>query len=70
MVSRSHLLFKQPLVRSLAEAKASRLYVQTSSEARPSFYAVGTEDPSPAVKSGRGVMLITHPPSRADVKNE
>jgi hypothetical protein len=45
-----------------AEAKdfSSSLYVQTSSEAHPAFYPVGTEVLSPGVKRGRGVTLITH----------
>jgi hypothetical protein len=40
---------------------SSLLCVQTSSEAHPTFYPMGTGGPFPGVKRGRGVTLTTHP---------
>jgi hypothetical protein len=50
-------------VRSPAEAKdfSSILCVQTSSEAHPASYAMGTGDPFPGVKRGQVMTLTTHP---------
>jgi hypothetical protein len=50
-------------VRSPAEAKdtSSSPCVQTSSEAHPASYPVGTRGPFPGVKHGRGMTLTTHP---------
>jgi hypothetical protein len=45
----------------------SSLYVQTSSEAHPASYPVGTGGPFPGVKRGRGVTLT---PSSVEVQNE
>jgi hypothetical protein len=57
-------------VRSTAEAKdfSSNLCVQTGSEAHPASCTMGTGDPFPGIKSGRGVTLTT--PSSAEVRNE
>jgi hypothetical protein len=41
--------------------KAFTLCVQTSSEAHPASYPVDNKGPSPEVKCGRRVTLITHP---------
>jgi hypothetical protein len=59
-------------VRSLAGAKdfSSNLCVQTGSVAHPVSCTVGPGGPFPGAKCGRGVMLTTHPPSSAKVKNE
>jgi hypothetical protein len=50
-------------VRSLAEAEdfSSSLCVQTTSEADPAFYPMGTGSPFLGIKRGWGVMLATHP---------
>jgi hypothetical protein len=40
---------------------SSSLCAQTSSEAHPASYPMGTRDPFPGVKRGRGVKLTTHP---------
>jgi hypothetical protein len=37
--------------------------VQTTSEAHPASYPMGTEGPFPGVKRGRSVTLTTHPPT-------
>jgi hypothetical protein len=57
-------LFNGIGVRSPAEAKnsSSVLCVQTSSEARPASYPIGTGVLSLGVKRGRGVTLTTHRP--------
>jgi hypothetical protein len=49
--------------RPSAEAKdfSSSLFVQTSSEAYPASYLIGTRGPFLGVKCGRGLMLTTHP---------
>jgi hypothetical protein len=46
-----------------AEDISSSPCVQTGSEAHPAFYPIGTGDPFPGAKRGRGVTLTTHPPS-------
>jgi hypothetical protein len=50
-------------IRSPAEAKdfSSSLCVQTSSEAYPASYPMGTGGPFPGIKRGVGVTLTTHP---------
>jgi hypothetical protein len=50
-------------VRSPTEAKdfSSSLRVQSSSEAHPASYPMGTGGPFPGVKRGPGVTLTTHP---------
>jgi hypothetical protein len=50
-------------VRSPAEARdfSSNLCVQTGSGAHPASCTMGTGGPSPGIKRGRGVTLITHP---------
>jgi hypothetical protein len=49
-------------VRSPAEAKiVPPACVQTSIEAHPASYPMGTVGFSPGVKRGRGVTLTTHP---------
>jgi hypothetical protein len=40
---------------------SSSLCVQTSFEAHPASYPMGTGGPSSVVKRGRGLMLFTHP---------
>jgi hypothetical protein len=40
---------------------SSSLCVQTSSEAHPASYAMGTGDPFPGVKRGQVMTLTTHP---------
>jgi hypothetical protein len=40
---------------------SSNLCVQTGSGAHPASCSMGTGDPSPGLKRGRGVMLTTHP---------
>jgi hypothetical protein len=44
-----------------AEDFSSSPCVQTGFEAHPASYPMGTEDPFPGGKSGRGVTLTTHP---------
>jgi len=48
--------------RSPTETKdfSSTLFVQTRSEVHPASYPMGTADPFPGVKLGRGVTLNTH----------
>jgi hypothetical protein len=49
-------------VRSLAEQRIFPLAsVQTSSEAHPSSYTMGTGGPSSGVKCSRGMMPTIHP---------
>jgi hypothetical protein len=50
-------------VKSMTDAKdfSFSLYVQTSSEAHPASYPVGTGEPFQGVKHSRGVTLTTHP---------
>jgi hypothetical protein len=57
-------------VQFLAETKdfSSSLRVQTSSEAHPASYPMGTRGPFARVKCNRSVMLTT--PSNAKAKNE
>jgi hypothetical protein len=60
-----------PGVQSPAEAKdfSSRLYVQTTSEAHPAFYPIGTRDSFPRGKVQPGRDADHLPPSTAEVKN-
>jgi hypothetical protein len=41
---------------------SSSLCAYTSSEAHPASYPIGTEDPFPRAKRGKGVTLTTLPP--------
>jgi hypothetical protein len=58
-------------VRSQPEAKdfSSSLCGDTSSEAHPASYPVGTGGPFPADKAGRRRQADYLPPSSAEVKN-
>jgi len=55
-----------------AEAKdfSSSLSVQTSSEAHPASYLMGTESPFPGCKARPGRDADQSPPSSAEVKNK
>jgi hypothetical protein len=44
--------------------------MQTGYGSHPTSRTVGPEGPFPGVKSGRNVMLTTHPPSSAEVNKE
>jgi hypothetical protein len=59
-------------VRSQAGAKdfSSNIYVQTSSEAHPTSYPVGTRGPFAGGKGRPGPDAYHSPPSSAEVKNE